>query len=231
MTCTTRTKIATTSTHQFLEARNVTLKSISRPWERSWDLLCQPPELTAPMIFSAMDSIPSSTKEYVNDLIKRDHYFFQSLINKQSTDALNSYPCYVDDSTTAWLGRQDVRSALHIPSNVQAWQECSDDINTKLYIQQNPDMTPVFQFMIDSNFPLKVLIYNGDVDLACNYLGDQWFVEALATSNQVCLTIQFGWSCILFRWLSPSSANSGTTLAQDQNHTSQLSPDTSNRGK
>ncbi|UMM42066.1 hypothetical protein L5515_018045 [Caenorhabditis briggsae] len=105
-----------------------------------------------------------------------------SLINKMSTDALQSYPCYSDDSTAAWLGRTDVRNALHIPTNVQAWAGCSDDINEKYYIQQYPDMTPIFQSIIDSGYPLKALIYNGDVDFACNYLGDQWFVENLANN-------------------------------------------------
>ncbi|CAI5456294.1 unnamed protein product [Caenorhabditis angaria] len=106
-----------------------------------------------------------------------------SLRNSRSTDALNSYPCYVDDSTTTYLQRSDVRQALHIPDNVQAWQECSDDINGIYYIQQTPDLTPVFKFLVDSGYPLKTLIYNGDVDLACNYLGDQWFIEELANKQ------------------------------------------------
>ncbi|CAB3399407.1 unnamed protein product [Caenorhabditis bovis] len=102
-----------------------------------------------------------------------------ALINTDSTDALKGYPCYNDDSTINYLQRNDVRQALHIPDSVQAWDECSDDINEKYYIQQTPDLTDTFKSIIDSNYPIRALIYNGDIDLACNYLGDQWFVEDL----------------------------------------------------
>lgn len=63
----------------------------------------------------------------------------------------------------------------------------SDTING-LYVQQHNDTTSVFQHIYDSKYPLRVLIYNGDVDQACNFLGDQWFTEAFVKSNSIPVT-------------------------------------------
>lgn len=32
---------------------------------------------------------------------------------------------------------------------------------------------------------LRALVYNGDTDMACNFLGDQWFVEDLGLEVQL----------------------------------------------
>ena len=39
-----------------------------------------------------------------------------------------------------------------------------------------------------SGHNLHILIYNGDADMACNYMGDQWFIENVATRNKVIIT-------------------------------------------
>lgn len=44
------------------------------------------------------------------------------------------------------------------------------DINEN-YNQQWDDTTPLFQYFFNSSYPLRILIYNGDVDTACEFLG------------------------------------------------------------
>lgn len=39
------------------------------------------------------------------------------------------------------------------------------------------DMTPFYEYLLQKD--LKILLYNGDVDMACNFLGSKWFVEGL----------------------------------------------------
>merc|ERR1719300_1650897 len=72
------------------------------------------------------------------------------------------------------MNQAGVRRALHIPAGVQEWQPCSaidyrrtDDI----------DMTPYYQQVLAKQ--KRVLVYNGDADMACNFLGDEWFVDRL----------------------------------------------------
>ncbi|CAJ0569097.1 unnamed protein product, partial [Mesorhabditis spiculigera] len=102
-----------------------------------------------------------------------------------STDSVGGFSCYAQAAATAYMNRQDVKKALHIPDGLPAWQLCNDDINAIYYKQQHPDMMPVFQEMFDSGYPLRFLIYNGDADMACQFMGDQWFIERFIAKNMI----------------------------------------------
>ncbi|KAK0150055.1 Lysosomal protective protein [Merluccius polli] len=82
-------------------------------------------------------------------------------------------PCINSTAQKNWLNRGDVRKALHIPAVLPPWDLCSDI-----------GYTTVYQTMKDFYLKLlslgvRALVYNGDTDMACNFLGDQWFVEDL----------------------------------------------------
>ncbi|XP_037557119.1 lysosomal protective protein-like [Dermacentor silvarum] len=84
-------------------------------------------------------------------------------------------PCIDSENVKRYLTRADVKTALHVESSPLEWDECSDVLN---YTTQYRSMRNVVKELVDSG-TLKTLIYNGDIDMACNFLGDEWFVNTL----------------------------------------------------
>lgn len=86
-------------------------------------------------------------------------------------------PCIDSSNLRNWLNQKTVRTALHIPSKVQPWDICSLDVEIgyqRIYSTMKPQIIKLI-----SSGRLRGLIYNGDVDMACNFLGDEWFVDNL----------------------------------------------------
>lgn len=85
-------------------------------------------------------------------------------------------PCVDSGNLKKYLSQPEVRQALHIPSSVQDWDICSVDVELgykRLYTTMRPQILQLI------NGGLRGLIYNGDVDMACNFLGDEWFSNGL----------------------------------------------------
>jgi len=92
----------------------------------------------------------------------------------------NTPPCINSTASTNYLNRMDVRSALHIDPKLPKWDVCNMDVNEH-YAREYPDMQSQYKKIMQTpNF--RVLIYNGDTDMACNFLGDEWFVDMYMTS-------------------------------------------------
>uniref|UniRef100_A0A0B7B8G6 Carboxypeptidase n=1 Tax=Arion vulgaris TaxID=1028688 RepID=A0A0B7B8G6_9EUPU len=88
--------------------------------------------------------------------------------------------CTNDTAIVNYLGSPNTRKALHIPDVVQPWEVCSYDVSTN-YGKIYSTMAPQYQKAIDRK--LRILVYNGDIDMACNFLGDEWFVDSLHVKN------------------------------------------------
>lgn len=85
-------------------------------------------------------------------------------------------PCTNSAAMSKFLNDPAVRKAIHVPNMLSAWEVCSRDSNsdfTRIY----SDMTAQYKKLQAAG--IRGLVYNGDVDMACNFIGDQWFVESL----------------------------------------------------
>lgn len=82
--------------------------------------------------------------------------------------------CHDTDShLTYYLNQKSVRSALHIPDTVKPWESCSN-LN---YTNQYKTVRPLILELVKAGKP--GVIYNGDVDIVCDFYGDENFVDKL----------------------------------------------------
>nr|CAB3234482.1 lysosomal protective protein-like [Phallusia mammillata] len=87
----------------------------------------------------------------------------------------STMPCINSTAETSWLNRLDVREALHIKPGLPPWCVCSASVT---YVSIYQSMEKQYKELLkDPNF--RVLVYNGDVDSVCNFIGDDWFVDSL----------------------------------------------------
>lgn len=92
-------------------------------------------------------------------------------------------PCTNSTPSTLYLNNAYVKAALHISPNALDWQICSSDVNLS-YKRLYMDVRKQYLKLLGA-LKYRVLVYNGDVDMACNFLGDEWFVESLQQEVQV----------------------------------------------
>ncbi|CAH1270156.1 CTSA [Branchiostoma lanceolatum] len=92
-------------------------------------------------------------------------------------------PCVNTSAITAYLNNPYVRQSLHIPDNITSWEVCSSAV-LQNYTFQYDTMKSQYDQIIMA-FKYRVLLYNGDTDMACNFLGNQWFVESLGLQEQI----------------------------------------------
>nr|XP_015220534.1 PREDICTED: lysosomal protective protein [Lepisosteus oculatus] len=61
----------------------------------------------------------------------------------------------------------------------------SEKLRSLASIHRSVRLDPPCTNSLSSMQKYRVLVYNGDVDMACNFLGDEWFVESLQQEVQV----------------------------------------------
>ncbi|XP_040890602.1 lysosomal protective protein isoform X2 [Toxotes jaculatrix] len=92
-------------------------------------------------------------------------------------------PCTNSTPSSLYLNNPYVRKALHISPDALDWVICSAVVNLN-YGRLYMDVRKQYLKLL-SALKYRVLVYNGDVDMACNFMGDEWFVESLHQQVEV----------------------------------------------
>ncbi|MCP9258665.1 Carboxypeptidase [Dirofilaria immitis] len=168
--------------------------------KKLWDELQQ----CCPQQYDGKPTMKCTFDDYININTKRRPVPKPGLrtIYASSTDALDDFPCYMANSITKYLNQAYVCSALHIPSYIPSYQDCNPNIG-HVYMSLYNDTAQFFQQLFDSNYPLRTLIYNGDLDAVCNFLHVEWFIEKFAKSNSMSISDKKVWLYQLGMQLAP----------------------------
>ncbi|TKR94707.1 hypothetical protein L596_008964 [Steinernema carpocapsae] len=111
-----------------------------------------------------------------------------SIINYNYTDFLFGYPCWQEGSVAKYFDRPDVQDAFHLtPAKLVNFTDCNGPMYDN-YVNTYHETKKFFKGMFGNvqkanlkNF--KILIYNGDVDTVCNFLGDAKFIDGVTNDN------------------------------------------------
>uniref|UniRef100_H2Z2J4 Carboxypeptidase n=1 Tax=Ciona savignyi TaxID=51511 RepID=H2Z2J4_CIOSA len=84
-------------------------------------------------------------------------------------------PCTDASVVTDYLNRADVQAALHVRET--NWQICRTEKNKQ--IRKYKYAILIFLNNLLKQEDVRIFLYFGDVDMACNFMGGEWFVNGL----------------------------------------------------
>ncbi|VDL62597.1 unnamed protein product [Nippostrongylus brasiliensis] len=79
-------------------------------------------------------------------------------------------------NTEDYMNRADVRKALHIPSSLPRWIDCSSTVENSYTITHYEMSNEIEQI---ASAGVRILIYNGDVDTVCSHVMNRQFLSNL----------------------------------------------------
>ncbi|ELU12085.1 hypothetical protein CAPTEDRAFT_150430 [Capitella teleta] len=124
--------------------------------------------------YQGPDSAANATHPHEMFLFKNNFYIQHMLTQSKGSNLKIVPPCVNVLGSTLYLNTPAVRKALHIPDRVKKWEICSAIDYHRQYTTMRKQYLKVL-----ATKKQRVLVYNGDIDMACNYLGDEWFTDSL----------------------------------------------------
>jgi cathepsin A (carboxypeptidase C) len=90
--------------------------------------------------------------------------------------------CYDFSNVADFLNLESTKKALNVDEgHSHDWNACNYGINMKFHVDWMKDFSPYVSDLLDAGIP--ALIYAGDVDFICNYLGNQAWTLGLDWSH------------------------------------------------
>ena len=84
--------------------------------------------------------------------------------------------CYDFTNIETWLNLESTQKALHVSEESPKWTSCNMGINLKFHTDWMKDFSPYVADLLNDG--IHALIYAGDVDYICNYIGNRaWTLE------------------------------------------------------
>ncbi len=85
--------------------------------------------------------------------------------------------------------RPDVVNALHAQAKSEAWVECLGRIHGELRQKNAPSSVTVLPRVLEK---IPVLLFAGDQDLICNYVGQESLIQSLTWNGGTGLGVRTG---------------------------------------
>jgi cathepsin A (carboxypeptidase C) len=114
-------------------------------------------------------------------------YCNEAIVAKYQPSGLNVYDiripcgssplCYDFSNVDKWLNTPEVMQALHVSKDVSEWQECNMKVNSDFKGDWMKNYQERLPPMLEAGIP--VLIYAGDCDFICNWLGNKAWALSL----------------------------------------------------
>lgn len=90
--------------------------------------------------------------------------------------------------------RPDVVAALHAHAKSEAWVECQSRVPGQLRQGKSPSSVTLLPRLLER---IPVLLFAGDQDLICNYLGQESLIQSLTWNGDTGLGVRMGFSFLL----------------------------------
>jgi len=89
--------------------------------------------------------------------------------------------CYNFDASTAFMNQANVQQSLGVAAENITWQACAMGVNQMFQRDFMRDFNQTIPALLENG--IRVLVYNGDVDFICNWLGSKAWALGLQWSG------------------------------------------------